>query len=78
VPRLKHLANWPLSGFLRARPLKLIKLSGAPLDYPVRQRSNGQLRPTVDCATARAAAVLEVRRQSATTGRIGLSGAARR
>jgi hypothetical protein len=45
--------NWPLSGFLSARPLKFIGLSGAPPDYPVRQWSNGQLHPTVDYATAR-------------------------
>jgi hypothetical protein len=46
----EHLANWPLSGFLGARPLKFIGLSGVPPDCPVRQRSNSQLRPTVDCA----------------------------
>jgi hypothetical protein len=30
--------------FLRVIPLKFIRLSGAPPDCPVRQRSNGQLR----------------------------------
>jgi hypothetical protein len=44
VPRLKHLANWPLLGFLRATPLKFTGLFGAPPDYPVSQRSNSQLR----------------------------------
>jgi hypothetical protein len=41
--RLEHLANWPLSGFLRARPLKFIGLSSPPPDCPVRQWSNDQL-----------------------------------
>jgi hypothetical protein len=43
VPRLEHLANWPLSGFLSANPLKFIGLSGETTE----QRStspNGQLR----------------------------------
>jgi hypothetical protein len=40
----EHLANWPLSGFLSARPLKFIGLSSVPPDCPVRQRSNNQLR----------------------------------
>jgi hypothetical protein len=53
MPRLEPSANWPLSGFLSARPLKFIGLSDVPSDCPVRQRSNGQLRPTVDCTTAR-------------------------
>jgi hypothetical protein len=44
VPRPRHLANWPLSGFLRATPLKFIGLSGEAPDYPVSQWSNGQLR----------------------------------
>jgi hypothetical protein len=43
VPSLEHLMNWPLLGFLRAIPLKFIGLSGAPLDCPVSQQSNGQL-----------------------------------
>jgi hypothetical protein len=34
------LAKWPLSGFRRATPLKIIALSGVPPDYPVSQRSN--------------------------------------
>jgi hypothetical protein len=50
VPQVAALANWPFSGFLRATPLKFIALSGVPPDCPVSQRSNGQLRPTVDCA----------------------------
>jgi hypothetical protein len=77
VPRLDPFANWPLSGFLRARPLKFIGLSGVPPDYSVRQRSNGQLRPTVDCADCGAVCSTEVRSQSATSGYTGLSGAAR-
>jgi hypothetical protein len=40
----EHLANWPLSGFLGAHPLKFIGLSDDPPDCLVRQRSNGQLR----------------------------------
>jgi hypothetical protein len=44
VPRPETFANWPLSGFLSARQLKFIGLSGAPPDYPVRQQSNDQLR----------------------------------
>jgi hypothetical protein len=54
VPRLESSTNWPLSGFLRARPLKFVGLSGAPSDYPMRQHSNSQLRPIVDCVTTRA------------------------
>jgi hypothetical protein len=69
LPRLEHLVNWPLSGFLRAIPLKFTGLSGEPPDYPVSQRSNVQLRPTVSIA--------EVRSQSAKSEHIGLSGAAR-
>jgi hypothetical protein len=52
VPRLEHLANWSLSGFPRAHPLKFIGLSSVPPDYLVRQQSNGQLRPTVNYTTA--------------------------
>jgi hypothetical protein len=44
VPWLEHLANWLLSGFLSARPLKIIGLSGVPPDCPVIPRSNNQLR----------------------------------
>jgi hypothetical protein len=43
VPRLETSANWPLSGFLRARPLKTNGLYGARPDCPVRNWSNGQL-----------------------------------
>jgi hypothetical protein len=40
----EHIANWSLSVFLSARPLKFIGLSGAPPDCPVRQWSNRQIR----------------------------------
>jgi hypothetical protein len=43
---LEHSANWLLSGFLSARPLKIIGQSGETT-------SNGQLRSTVDCSTLR-------------------------
>jgi hypothetical protein len=78
VPRLQPSANWPLSGFLSARPLKFIGLSGAPPDCPVSQQSNGQLRPTVDCADYGAVSSAEVRNQSAKWEHTGLSDAARR
>jgi hypothetical protein len=43
VPRLEHLANWPLSIFLRAIPLKFTELSGEPIEQ--RWTSpNGRLR----------------------------------
>jgi hypothetical protein len=48
VPRLEPFANWPLSSFLSARPLKIIGLSDVPPDCSEKQRSNGQLRPTAD------------------------------
>jgi hypothetical protein len=44
MPWLEHIANWLLSGFLSAHPLKIIGLSSVPPDCPVGQRSNGQLR----------------------------------
>jgi hypothetical protein len=47
VPWLEHLANWLLSGFISARPLKITGLSG-------KTTSNGQHRPTVDYATTHA------------------------
>jgi hypothetical protein len=50
VPRLEPSANWPLSGFLSARSLKFIGLSGVPLDCLVTQWSNDQLRTMVDWA----------------------------
>jgi hypothetical protein len=53
VPKLEPSANWRLSGFLSAHSLNFIGLSDAPLDCPVRQQSNGQLCPTLDCATVR-------------------------
>jgi hypothetical protein len=65
--------NWPLSDFLSARPLKFIGLSGVPSDCPVRQQSNCQLRPTVNCADCGAVCSTEVRSQSATSGYTGLS-----
>jgi hypothetical protein len=39
---LEHSANWPLSGILGARSLKITGLSGETT-------SNGHLRPTIDC-----------------------------
>jgi hypothetical protein len=39
VHRLEHLTNWPLSSFLKARPLKFIGQSSAPPDCPVSQRA---------------------------------------
>jgi hypothetical protein len=42
VPWLEHSANWPLSGFLSAHPLKIIGLYGETIE----QRSTS---PTVDC-----------------------------
>jgi hypothetical protein len=65
---LEHLANWLLSSFLSARPLKIITLSGEPLDCPMRQQSNGQLRPTVNCVDCGAVCSTEFRSQSATLG----------
>jgi hypothetical protein len=44
VPWLEHSANWPLSGFLSARPLKITGLS----DETIEQRSTS---PTVNCTT---------------------------
>ena len=73
----EHLANWPLSGFLGAHPLKFIGLSGAPPDCPVRQQRNDQLRATVNFADYRAVCSAEVRSQCATSGHAGLSDAAR-
>jgi hypothetical protein len=49
-------------------------LSGVPPDCPVRQRSNSQLRPTVDCADCGEVCSTEVANQSATSGNTGLSG----
>jgi hypothetical protein len=73
VPRLETSVNWSLSGFLSAHPLKIIGLSGVPPDCPVRQRSNGQLRPMVDCADYRAVYNTKVRSQSAKSKHTGLS-----
>jgi hypothetical protein len=56
VPSPRHLANWPLSGFPRATPLKTAGLSGEPT-------VNGQLRPTVDCADGGTVNSAEVRSQ---------------
>jgi hypothetical protein len=74
MSRLEPSVNWPLSSFLSAHPLKFIGLSGVPLDYPVRQQSNDQLHPMVDCADCGAVCSAEVRSQSTTSGHIGLSG----
>jgi hypothetical protein len=63
----EHSANWLLSGFLGARPLKITGLSGElseQLSSP--QRSTAGLRSQY--------AASEVRRQSTTIGRTGLSG----
>jgi hypothetical protein len=77
VPWLEHFANWPLSGFLSARSLKITGLSGEPPDCLVRQKSNDHLRPMVDCNDYAAVCSAEVKRQSATSGCTGLSGAAK-
>jgi hypothetical protein len=45
-----------------------------PSDCLVRQRSNGQLRPMVDCADCNAVSRAEVKSQSAKSERTGLSG----
>jgi hypothetical protein len=58
-------------GFLRATPLNIIGLSDVPTDSPVSQRSNGQLRPTVDCADNTTVKCVEVR--TAKSEHIGLS-----
>jgi hypothetical protein len=73
VPWPEQLANWLLSGFLSAHPLKIIGLSGVPPDCPVRQRSNGQLHPMVDCADCGVVCSTEVRSQSTTSRYTGLS-----
>jgi hypothetical protein len=64
VPQVAALANWPLSGFLKATPLKFTRLSGVPLDCPVSKQSNGQLRPMVDCTDDRTVNRAEVRSQN--------------
>jgi hypothetical protein len=53
---------------------KFIVLSDVPPDCPVRQRSNSQLRPTVDCADCGVVCSIEVTNQSATSGNTELSG----
>jgi hypothetical protein len=78
MPRLEPSANWPLSGFLSARPLKFIGLSDVPSDCPVRQRSNGQLRPTVDCSTRSQKIVCDDRSHQTVWCATGLSSATRR
>jgi hypothetical protein len=57
-----------LSGFPRATPLKFTGLSCVPPDCPMCQRSNGQLRPTVDCADEGTVDRAEVRSQSYKVG----------
>jgi hypothetical protein len=57
---LEPSTNWSLSDFLSARPLKFIGLSGVPSDCPVRQQSNCQLHPTVDCVDCGAVYSTEV------------------
>jgi hypothetical protein len=54
MPRLELSPKRPLLGFLSACPLKFTRLSSEPLDYPVGQRSNGQLHRTVDCVNCSA------------------------
>jgi hypothetical protein len=67
VPRLQPSANWPLSGFLSARPLKFTGLSGEPKE----QRStspNSRLRwlhRSQYCANCSVVSRAEVRSQSA-------------
>jgi hypothetical protein len=61
VPQVATLANWPLSGFLKATPLKFTRMSGVPPDCLVSQWSNGQLRPTVNCADDRTVNRAEVK-----------------
>jgi hypothetical protein len=46
VSRPEHLANWPLSGFLGATPLKFTGLSGEPPDCPVPQEDRRLQRST--------------------------------
>jgi hypothetical protein len=74
VPWLEHSANWPLSSFLGAHPLKIIGLSSVPPDCPVSLRCNGQLHQRSTTGLQPQSAVPEVRRQSTTSGRTGLSG----
>jgi hypothetical protein len=66
--------NWLLSGFLSARPLKIIGLSGVPSDCPVRQLATINFTQWSTLRLRVQFAAPEVRRQSATTGHIGLSG----
>jgi hypothetical protein len=74
VSWLEHLANWLLSGFLSAYPLKFIGLSGVPPDCTMRQWINDQLHPMVDCADCGAVCSTEVRSQPAKSEYTGLSG----
>jgi hypothetical protein len=74
VPRLACPANWPLSGKHRAPRLKITKLSGVSPDCPVSAQAtvifaNGRLPH--DCYGFRTS---ESQRQSAMSGRTGLSG----
>jgi hypothetical protein len=71
---LQPSANWPLSGFLSTRLLKFIGLFGEPPDCLVSQRSNDQLRPTVDCAGYGVVSSAEVRIQSTKSEHTRLSG----
>jgi hypothetical protein len=74
VPWLERSANWPLSGILGARPLKIIGLSGVPPDCPVRQRATVNFAQWSTVWLRAQSEALEVRRQSTTTGHTGLSG----
>jgi hypothetical protein len=65
VPRPRHLANWLLSGFLRATPLKIhqtVRWGTWLSSEPTEQRSTS---PTVDCADEGTMDRAEVRSQNA-------------
>jgi hypothetical protein len=74
MPWLEHSVNWPLSGFLSARPLKITGLSGVPPNYLVNPWRNGRLHQWSTAGLRPHSAAQEVRRQSTTTGRTRLSG----
>jgi hypothetical protein len=64
VPWLEHFANWPLSSFLGARPLKITGLSGVPPDCSVSSQSKGRLRQQLTVRLRPQSTALEVKRQS--------------
>jgi hypothetical protein len=61
-------------GFSRRSSTKIHRTSGVPPDYPVSPRSNGRLHQRSTAGLCPQSAALEVRGQSATTGRTGLFG----